>query len=48
VAKFDGGLWYCRKVEQRLGVADRLGACIKDGRAPEQITHSFADIIRFA
>jgi len=28
-------------------VADRLAACIKDPRAPDQITHSLADIIRF-
>jgi hypothetical protein len=43
----DGGILVLREVEQRLGVADSLAACIKDGRAPEQITQSFADIIRF-
>ncbi|QXX74596.1 hypothetical protein MHY1_01411 [Methylovirgula sp. HY1] len=54
VAKFDGGrlssdggLLLLREVEQRLRVADRLAACIKDLRAPDQITHSLADIIRF-
>ena len=54
VAKFDGGLLssdggilVLREVEQRLRVADRLAACIKDPRSPEQITHSLADIIRF-
>ena len=54
VAKFDGGrlssdggLLLLREVEQRLRVADRLAACIKDPRAPDQITHSLADIIRF-
>jgi Transposase DDE domain group 1 len=54
VAKFDGGLlssdggiFVLREVEQRLGVADRLAACIKDPRSPDQITHSLADIIRF-
>ncbi|HVS56398.1 MAG TPA: IS1380 family transposase [Casimicrobiaceae bacterium] len=54
VAKFDGGLLssdggilVLREVEQRLRVADRLAACIKDPRAPDQITHSLADIIRF-
>ena len=36
-----------REVEQRLRVADRLAACIVDPRAPDQITHSLADIIRF-
>ena len=54
VAKFDGGLLSSdggilalREVEQRLRVADRLASCIKDRRAQDQITHSFADIIRF-
>src|SRR3954451_24131106 len=36
-----------REVEQRLRVADRLAACIDDPRAPDQITHALADIIRF-
>ena len=43
----DGGIVLLRQVEQRLGVADRLAACIKDPRAPDMITHSLADIIRF-
>ena len=54
VAKFDGGLLssdggllLLREVEQRLRVAERLAACIKDRRAPNQITHSLTDIIRF-
>ena len=54
VAKFDGGLLSSdggvlalREVEQRLRVADRFAACIKDPRAPDQITHTLADIIRF-
>src|SRR5450755_874786 len=54
VVKFDGGLLSSdggvlalREVEQRLGVADRLAACLVDPRAPDQITHSFTDIIRF-
>jgi hypothetical protein len=54
VAKFDGGLLssdggivVLREVEQRLRVADRLAACLEDPRAPEQITHTLADIIRF-
>ena len=29
------------------GVADRLAACLVDRRAPDQITHSLSDIIRF-
>ena len=54
MAKFDGGLLSSdggvlalREIEQRLPVADRLAACLVDPRAPEQITHSLADIIRF-
>ena len=43
----DGGILLLREVERRLGVADRLAACIKDPRSPEHITHSLADIIRF-
>ncbi len=54
VVKFDGGLLSSdggvlalREVERRLRVADRLAACMIDPRAPDQITHSLADIIRF-
>jgi len=54
VAKFDGGrlssdggLLLLREAEQRLQVAERLAACIKDPRAPDLITHSLTDIIRF-
>ena len=43
----DGGILALREVEQRLRVADRLGACMVDPRARDQITHSLADIIRF-
>lgn len=43
----DGGILLLREVEQRLRVADRLAACIKDPRSPEHLTHSLADIIGF-
>jgi len=43
----DGGILVLREIEQRLRVADRMAACIADPRAPDQITHSLADIIRF-
>jgi class 3 adenylate cyclase len=36
-----------REIEGRLRVADRLAACRVDPRAPDQVTHSFADIVRF-
>ena len=41
----DGGILLLREVEQRLGVADRMAACIYVPRAPEHITQSLADII---
>jgi len=54
VARFDGGLLSSdggvlalREIEQRQRVAQRMAACIRDPRAPEQITHPLADIIRF-
>ncbi len=54
VVKFDGGLLSSdggvlalREIEQRFRVADRLAACLVDRRAPDQITHSLSDIIRF-
>ena len=43
----DGGILALREVEQRLRIADRLAACMVDPRAPDQVTHSLADIIRF-
>jgi len=36
-----------REVEQRLGLAERLAACIDDPRASERVRHGLADILRF-
>jgi len=54
VARFDGGrlsseggLLALREIERRLGLADRLAACLKDPRMPEKIVHRLAEIIRF-
>src|SRR5215471_11255195 len=54
VARFDGGrlsseggLLALREIERRLGLADRLAACLKDRRAPEKVVHRLAEIIRF-
>ena|SRR6516164_7511039 len=33
----EGGLLVLREVERRLGLADRLAACLKDPRAPEKV-----------
>lgn len=43
----DGGLLALREVEDRLGVARRLAACIDDRRAPERIRHGLAEMLRF-
>lgn len=43
----DGGLLALREIEERLGIARRLGACIDDPRTPERIQHSLADMLRF-
>jgi hypothetical protein len=54
VARFDGGqlssdagVLVLREVEQRLGIAERLAACIDDLRLPERVRHEVADILRF-
>jgi len=54
VVKFDGGLLssdggvvVLREIAQRLRIAERMAACIKDPRAPDQITHTLADIMGF-
>src|SRR5919112_223762 len=43
----DGGLLALREVERRLGIAERLAACIGDPRMPERVRHSVADVLRF-
>jgi hypothetical protein len=43
----DGGVLALREIEKRLGVANRLAACLVDPRNGAQVTHSFADIVRF-
>ena len=42
----DGGLLVLREIERRLGIADRLAACIADPRHPRGTVHTLADIIR--
>jgi Transposase DDE domain group 1 len=43
----DGGLLALSEVERRLGIADRLAACIEDPRAPDRVRHGLAAILRF-
>ena len=54
IARFDGGrlsseggLLVLREIERRLGLVDRLAACLKDPRMPEKVVHRLAEIIRF-
>jgi Transposase DDE domain group 1 len=54
VARFDGGrlsseggLLALREIERRLGLAERLAACLTDRRVPEKVRHRLAEIIRF-
>ena len=43
----DGGVLALREIERRLGIADRLAACVVDLRAADRVLHSIADILRF-
>jgi hypothetical protein len=54
VARFDGGqlssdagVLVLREIEQRLGIAERLAACIDDPRAQAQVHHGLAEMVRF-
>ena len=42
----DGGLFVLREIEQRLNVAQRLAACIRDPRDPSRVVHRLDAIIR--
>jgi DDE family transposase len=43
----DGGVLALREIESRLGIADRLAACVADPRMADRVVHSVADILRF-
>jgi hypothetical protein len=43
----DAGILLLAAIEQRLGVADRLAACIEDPRDPERVLHGLAEMIRY-
>jgi hypothetical protein len=54
VARFDGGqlssdagVLVLREIAQRLGLAERLAACIEDPRDQNQIVHTLAALIKF-
>src|SRR3972149_10174188 len=43
----DGGVLLLREVERKLGIADRVAACLPDRRDPGRIDHTIAEMIRF-
>jgi hypothetical protein len=43
----DGGVLALREIESRLGIAERLSACVADPRAAGRVVHGIADILRF-
>src|SRR5713226_449192 len=43
----DTGILLLAAIEQRLGIAERLAACIEDRRAPERVRHGLAEMIRY-
>jgi hypothetical protein len=42
----DGGVLVLSQVERRLGIADRLAACLRDRRDPERTQHTLAEMLR--
>src|SRR5437879_13213678 len=43
----DAGILLLAAVEQRLGIAERLAACIEDPRAPERVRHGLSAVVRY-
>ena len=43
----DGGLVLLREAERRLGLAERLAACLRDRRDPALVSHGLAEMLRF-
>src|SRR5919107_3008909 len=43
----DAGILLLSAIERRLGIADRLAACIEDPRDPERVLHGLAEMIRY-
>src|SRR5690606_15410445 len=42
----DGGVLLLRGVERRLGLAERLAACMADRRDPTRIDHTLVEMLR--
>jgi hypothetical protein len=43
----DAGILLLSAIEQRLGIAERLAACIEDRRDPDRVLHGLAEMIRY-
>jgi hypothetical protein len=43
----DAGILLLAAIEQRLGIAERLAACIEDPREPERVQHGLAEMVRY-
>ena len=43
----DGGLVLLREAERRLGLAESLAGCLRDGRNPDRIDHTVVEMLRF-
>jgi hypothetical protein len=43
----DAGILLLAAIEQRLGVAGRLAACLEDPRDPDRVRHELAEMIRY-
>src|SRR5262245_14895351 len=43
----DAGILLLAAIEQRLGIAERLAACLEDPRDPERVRHELAEMIRY-
>ena len=43
----DAGILLLAAIEQRLRIAERLAACLKDPRDPERVRHELAEMIRY-
>jgi hypothetical protein len=42
----DGGALLLKAADRRLGLTERLAACLADGRDPERVAHTMLDLLR--
>jgi hypothetical protein len=41
----DGGSLLLRQVDRRIGLLGRLAECFRDGRSPERVEHTVAEMV---